>query len=206
MVAHTLRGTRTLVVACLAIFASSRSAAATSGSPRIAPDTTPVARAASTAGRTPGPLPPGTYQCQIAAEYRFRPCTVSVGVDGRTQIDMPGGLLHLRGTLRTAGRDLVLEAAPVEAQPFGCSSCADGSIAEHAQVFPRSRCIPLVRQAVQQCRTQRAVARLRYAARQWRGAMEWKVYYNTYDYLPDEMNRVTGFTVDPQRIMITIRR
>ena len=63
-----------------------------------------------------------------------------------------------------------------------------------------------MRQAAEQCRTQRAVARLRYAARQWRGAMEWKVYYNTYDYLPHEMNRVTGFTVEPQRIMVTIRR
>jgi hypothetical protein len=36
--------------------------------------------------------------------------------------------------------------------------------------------------------------------------MEWKVFYNRYDYLPDETNRVTGFTADTQRIPVTIRR
>ena len=161
----------------------------------------------ASASTPPGPIAPGTYRCQISEEYRFRPCTVSLGADRRTYIDMPGGLLHLRGTLRGDGRDVILEAVPQGDRPYGCASCADGGVAEPAQVYPRSRgCIPLVRQADQQCRSQRAVARLRYASGRWRGTMEWKVYYNTYDYLPDGMNRVTGFTVEPQRIMVTIRR
>ena len=56
------------------------------------------------------------------------------------------------------------------------------------------------------CHRQRVVARLRRSAAGWSGVFSWNVYYNTYDYLPDQTNRVTGFTIDPLRIALTIRR
>ncbi|HEU4560882.1 MAG TPA: hypothetical protein VFS20_23725 [Longimicrobium sp.] len=74
------------------------------------------------------------------------------------------------------------------------------------QIYGRQRAIPLLHQANQACHRQRVVARLRRTAGGWSGMFDWNVYYNTYDYLPDETNRVTGFTVDPQRIPLTIRR
>jgi len=168
--------------------------------------------AAVPAAATPGSrvqgagIPAGRYQCQISAEYRFRPCTVTVAANGVTSIDIPGGLLPLRGTLRADGNAvMVLDGVPTDSIPYGCDARNQvGS--QVGQIYSRERAIPLLHQANEACHRQHVVARLRRTAGGWTGVFDWNVYYNTYDYLPDETNRVTGFTVDPQRIPITIRR
>jgi hypothetical protein len=187
-------------------------AAAAEASFALVMDTTPrtrdsaPARPAPRGSSTRVPIAPGRYQCQISEEYRFRACTVSRGADGQTYIDMPGGLLHLRGTLRGDGRDLLLDAAAQGDHPFGCGHCADGRVSEIGEIHPRTRCIPPARKGVEECRSQRAVARLRYAAGRWRGSFVWTSYLNKYEYLPDETNRVIAFTTYTQRLSVTIRR
>jgi hypothetical protein len=151
-----------------------------------------------------GGIPAGRYQCQVSAEYRFRPCTVTVS-SGVTTIDIPGGLLPLRGTLWADGSDVILDGAPTDSIPFGCDA-ANQVGAQVGQIYGRDGRIPLLHTANEACHRQRVVARLRRTAGGWSGAFSWNVYYNTYDYLPDETNRVTGFTVETQRIAVTIRR
>jgi hypothetical protein len=152
-----------------------------------------------------GAIPAGRYQCQVSAEYRFRPCTVTVGPSGVTTIDIPGGLLPLRGTLRAEGLDVILDGAPTDSIPFGCDA-ANQVGSQVGQIYGREGRIPLLHTANEACHRQRVVARLRKTAGRWSGAFSWNVYYNTYDYLPDETNRVTGFTIEAQRIPLTIRR
>ncbi|HEU4560881.1 MAG TPA: amidohydrolase family protein [Longimicrobium sp.] len=57
------------------------------------PSAATSAAATSASGTQAAGIPAGRYQCQISEEYRFRPCTVTIGAGGATTIDIPGGLL-----------------------------------------------------------------------------------------------------------------
>ena len=177
---------------------------------KIGAETQPSA--AASAAATPASriqtaeIPAGRYQCQISAEYRFRPCTVTRDAHaGNSLIDIPGGLLSLRGTLHYDDNVVVLHAAATDSIPYGCDA-RNRVGSQVGQIYSRQGAIPLLHQANQACHSQVVFTRLRKTAEGWSGAFEWNVYYNTYDYLPDQTNRVTGFTVDPQRIPLTIRR
>ena len=141
--------------------------------------------------------------CQVSEDYRYRPCTITRGRD-KLVLDTTGGLIQLRGTLRADGKDLVFEGVVKDEHPFGCEGCAGGELAELGDVYPRSRCIPLLRAAREECTQQRPYVRLKHRAGRWSGIMVWHSYYNEYEYLPDETNRVTGFTKTRHEIRVTI--
>ena len=152
--------------------------------------------------KTPA-LATGKHMCQVSDAYRYRPCMVTRS-GGELVLDTTGGLIQLHGTLRADGTDLVFEGVAKDELPFGCEGCIGGKFAELRDVYPRARCIPLLRAAHEECMQQRPYVRLKHRAGRWSGLLVWYSYYNEYEYLPDETNRVTGFTKTRHEIPVTI--
>jgi hypothetical protein len=67
-------------------------------------------------------LRPGRHRCQLSAEYRFRPCTVTANGPGRYRFSFPNGLMSIEGELVRRGSTLVFTGRISDDEPFICSS------------------------------------------------------------------------------------
>jgi len=152
----------------------------------------------------PARLAPGAYSCKVSREYRLRDCRVERDADGRTFLEFAdGNLLALRGVVYDRAGALEFEGWLTDAEPFGCTSCAERCILDPATCS----CTPLPVEAIAACVAQpvRFTLRAASAAGTYRGVLVHQVYYN--EYVGDGADRhAEGFVAQPERLEITLVR
>lgn len=125
----------------------------------------------------PSKLAPGNYMCRVDAMYKLRPCTVARDERGFTWLEMPDGLLGLKGVVYDDGGALVFDGTTAEERPFGCFSCQ-----ERCTTDPSScGCTELMPDASRECLAQPIVARLTKQGSSWVGNVKYKTYFNHYE-------------------------
>lgn len=125
----------------------------------------------------PSRIRPGVYECKIAREYRFRPCTIALDEHGRTILTIPHALLELQGVLTDEGSWTHFDGIKTAERPFGCFSCQ-----ERCTTNPGScGCQELPRVASAQCLLEPVRFRFRKQDGKWQGRIEHHHYYGDLD-------------------------
>lgn len=83
---------------------------------------------------------PGRHQCQLSAEYRFRPCTVML--DGGLWLSFPGGLMGVQGRLVRRGETYVFTGRITDDEPLICAS-VERHLPDYARLSAQCRQQPL---------------------------------------------------------------
>lgn len=145
-------------------------------------------------------LAPGNYVCRIDATYKFRPCSVTLDERGFTWLDVPSGLLAVKGVLSDEGNAVVFDGAPTEERPFGCFACQ-----ERCTTSPGSCvCQELLPDASRACLAQPVVVRLTKKGRGYTGWLDYTTYFNRYEGTGDARH-VAGWDPQPNRFLFEIQ-
>jgi len=130
----------------------------------------------------PSKIAPGTYECKISREYRFRPCTVALDEHGRSILSIPQALVGLEGVLTDEGATTHFDGIKTRERPFGCFSCQ-----ERCSIDPAScGCRELPREASAACLMEPVRFSFRKKDGQWRGRIEYHLYDGDLD--PEDGN------------------
>ena len=122
-------------------------------------------------------LSAGTYTCKLSKEYKLRPCSITLDRHGRSILEVPEGLLAVRGILTDAGKSVSFEGITTEERPFGCFACQ-----ERCSIDPASCvCKEHPKEASQLCLSQPIRFTLkRQSSGRWAGRLRYDVYYNDH--------------------------
>ncbi len=140
----------------------------------------------------PSKIAAGDYVCRIDAGYKLRPCSVTVDERGFTWLEIPSGLIPVKGVLSDEGNAVVFDGAPTEERPFGCFSCQERCTKEPGTCM----CQELLPDASRECLARPVVVRLTKKGQGYTGWLDYVTYFNRYEGTGDERH-VAGW--DPQR-------
>ncbi len=120
---------------------------------------------------------PGTYQCKISREYRFRPCTVELDEHGRSILTIPQALIGIQGVLTDVGSATQFDGIKTRDRPFGCYGCQ-----ERCSIDPTScACKENPPVAIAECLMTPVRFKFKKKDGKWRGRIEHHHYYGQLD-------------------------